>query len=61
VTESSKKEVQYIYKKYKKLPIPFGTKGKIILEIDHPVTSKLLVDFGKYGKAIVPRSATKNI
>lgn len=34
--------------------IPRGAEGYVILFIEHPVTSKLLVDFPSYGKAIVP-------
>ncbi|MEW5819578.1 MAG: hypothetical protein AB1782_05255 [Cyanobacteriota bacterium] len=53
--------VKYIYKKYKNLSIPYGTIGKVILFIKHPITNKLIVDFGKYGKAVVPSSAVELI
>lgn len=41
--------------------IPVGAEGIILLYVDHPVTSKLLVDFQGYGKAIVPLSSIKLI
>ena len=39
--------------------IPIGTEGKVLLYIENPITTKLLVDFDKYGKAIVPLSSVK--
>ena len=39
--------------------IPLGAEGNILLYVDHPVTTKLLIDFGRYGKAIVPLSSVK--
>ncbi|OGI00173.1 MAG: hypothetical protein A2Y25_00300 [Candidatus Melainabacteria bacterium GWF2_37_15] len=42
-------------------PIPLGAKGKVLLFVKHPVTTKLLVDFFRYGKAIVPLSSVTNI
>lgn len=53
--------VRYVYKKYKNLPIPYGHNGKIIFDYKHNVTSKLLIDFKEYGKAIVPESAIERI
>ncbi|MFH0703115.1 MAG: hypothetical protein V2B14_06230 [bacterium] len=41
--------------------IPVGAEGKILIYCDHPVTTKLLVDFGSYGKAIVPLSSVREI
>lgn len=38
-------------------PIPTGAEGSVILFSEHPVTTKLLVDFSHYGKAIVPLSS----
>ena len=53
--------VKYCYNNYKKLPIPYGSEGKVLLFVRHPLTSKLLVDFGVWGKAVVPFSAIKVI
>lgn len=41
--------------------IPLGAEGKVLLFVKHPVTTKLLVDFYSYGKAIVPLSSIKII
>lgn len=41
--------------------IPLGAKGKVLLFVRHPLTSKLLVDFYTYGKAIVPLSSVNSI
>lgn len=40
-------------------PIPIGAEGTVLLYIENPVTTKLLVDFHQYGKAIVPLSYVK--
>ena len=42
-------------------PVPVGAEGKVLLCAKHPLTTKLLVDFSPYGKAIVPLSSVKNI
>jgi len=39
--------------------IPLGSEGNVLLYVEHPVTTKLLVDFSVYGKAIVPLSSLK--
>ena len=39
--------------------IPIGTQGDVLLYVKHPVTTKLLVDFHSYGKAIIPLSSAK--
>lgn len=59
--ENKQGYVKYTYKKYENLPIPCGSEGKVLLSVKHTVTHKLLVDFGKYGKAIVPISAVENL
>ena len=59
--ENKPHTVKYCYKKYKGLPIPYGTNGKVLLFVKHPITSKLLVDFGAFGKAVVPFSAIEVI
>ncbi len=41
--------------------VPLGAEGQVMLYVDHPVTTKLLVDFSPYGKAIVPLSSVKVI
>ena len=41
--------------------IPLGAEGKILLFVKHQVTSKLLVDFSPYGKAIIPLSNVRII
>lgn len=55
---------EVVYKKYSsegKGPIPIGAKGKVLLFAEHPITTKLLVDFSPYGKAIVPFSSVKEV
>jgi len=42
-------------------PVPQGAEGKTLLFVEHPVTTKLLVDFAPYGKAIVPLSSVKSV
>ncbi|MEI7473693.1 MAG: hypothetical protein WCK67_02850 [bacterium] len=39
--------------------IPVGAEGNVLLFIKHPVTSKLLVDFPSFEKAIVPLSSVE--
>lgn len=39
--------------------IPIKAKGIVLLYVIHPITSKLLVDFFQYGKAIVPLSSVE--
>ena len=39
--------------------IPLGAKGNVLKYVKHPVTTKLLVDFMSYGKAIVPLGSVK--
>ena len=41
--------------------IPVGAEGKVLMYLEHPVTTKLLVDFAPYGKAIVPLSSVKPV
>lgn len=41
--------------------IPLGAEGNVLLYVQHPVTTKLLVDFGCYGKAIIPLSSVKRV
>ncbi|OGH99812.1 MAG: hypothetical protein A2287_07550 [Candidatus Melainabacteria bacterium RIFOXYA12_FULL_32_12] len=41
--------------------IPIGAEGDVLLFIKHPVTTKLLVNFHIYGKAIVPLSSVKRV
>lgn len=59
--EKDQQYVKYIYKKYKNAPIPYGTRGKILFRVSTPASTKLIVDFGQYGKAIVPLSAVKSL
>ncbi len=42
-------------------PIPLGAEGRVLLFVEHPVTSKILADFSPYGKAIVPLSSVKAV
>ncbi len=39
--------------------IPLGAEGEVLVHYQHPITSKLLIDFYEYGKAIVPESYIK--
>lgn len=39
--------------------IPVGAEGSVLLFVEHPVTTKLLIDFHEYGKAIIPLSSLK--
>jgi len=58
------KPVKVIYIKPSSLgvgPVSVNTRGKVLLFVKHPVTTKLLVDFEKSGKAIVPVSSVKII
>lgn len=41
--------------------IPIGAEGNILLYVQHPITTKCLVDFLQYGKVIVPLSSIKII
>jgi len=41
--------------------IPLGAEGNVLLYVEHPLTTKLLVDFDSYGKAIVPLSSIKRV
>ena len=41
--------------------IPVGAEGKVLIYAQHPITTKLLVDFSPYGKAIVPLSSVKRV
>lgn len=61
VMETGAGHVKYIYKKYNNMPVPYGQNGIILIDYKHSITSKLLIDFGKYGKAIVPESAIKRL
>lgn len=38
-----------------------GAEGIVLKYVKHPVTTKLLVDFMPYGKAIVPLGSVKPI
>jgi hypothetical protein len=39
--------------------IPVGATGNVLIYAQHPLTTKLLIDFYNYGKAIVPLSSIK--
>lgn len=41
--------------------VPVNATGEVLLYVKHPVTTKLLVDFNPYGKAIVPLSSLEVI
>lgn len=41
--------------------IPEGAIGKVLIYCKHPITTKLLVDFYSYGKAVVPLSSVKRV
>ena len=59
-----KKHQKVIYSKtssYGAGCIPLGAQGEVLIYTEHPLTSKLLVDFFQYGKAIVPVSSVKKL
>lgn len=41
--------------------IPLGAQGNVLLSVEHPVTTKLLVDFFSYGLCIVPLSSITEV
>ncbi|MGD9581218.1 MAG: hypothetical protein AB7V50_07585 [Vampirovibrionia bacterium] len=59
--ENNKQYGKYIYKKYKDASIPYGTVGEVVYRITNPKSTKLIMDFGQYGKAVVPLSAIELI
>lgn len=59
MSENPQKVIYIKHSKQGLGPIPIGAEGDVLLYVKHPVTTKLLVDFHSYGKAIIPLSSAK--
>lgn len=40
-------------------PVPVGAEGVVLMYSESPSSKKIVVDFGPYGKAVLPLSSVK--